>query len=192
MKRIALFLALVLAVVFSVPAIAAPFPDVPSNHWAYDAVNELASKGLILGYPDGTFRGNNPMTRYELAMVISRLVSYLEKISGGPSVDVSQFVTKGELANTLANYVTTDQLADYVTVDQLADYVTTDQLADYVTTDQLANYVTTDQLSNYVTTDQLSDYVTFDALADYVTTDQLANYVTTDQLSNYVTTDQLA
>ena len=191
-KRIALFLALVLAVVFSVPAIAAPFPDVPSNHWAYDAVNELASKGLIIGYPDGTFRGNNPLTRYEFAMVISRLISYLEKVSGGPSIDVSQFVTKGELANTLANYVTTDQLADYVTVDQLADYVTTDQLADYVTTDQLANYVTTDQLSNYVTTDQLSDYVTFDALADYVTTDQLANYVTTDQLSNYVTTDQLA
>lgn len=44
-----------------------PFRDVPLQHWAYDAVNELAALGIIIGYPDGTFRGGSAMTRYELA-----------------------------------------------------------------------------------------------------------------------------
>ncbi|MGC8972340.1 MAG: S-layer homology domain-containing protein, partial [bacterium] len=180
MKRLILLLTVVLALAFSAPVMSAPFSDVPSTHWAYDAVNELAAKGLILGYPDGTFRGNNPLTRYELAMILSRLIPQLEKIAEGPKIDVSEFVTKAELA---------EALADYVKLDDLADYVKADQLADYVTKDELANYVTTDQLADYVTADKLSDYVTFDALADYVTKDELANYVTTDQLADYVTAD---
>jgi len=200
-KRIILILTVVLALAFSAPVMSAPFADVPSNHWAYDAVRELAARGLIVGYPDGTFRGNNPLTRYELAMILSRLIPQLEKIAGGLAIDVSEFVTKAELAEALADYVklddladyvTADQLADYVTVDQLADYVTVDQLADYVTVDQLADYVTFDALANYVTNDDLADYVTVDQLADYVTVDQLADYVTVDQLADYVTVDQLA
>ena len=192
MKRLILILTVVLALAFSAPVMSAPFPDVPSNHWAYDAVNELASRGLIVGYPDGTFRGNNPLTRYELAMILSRLIPQLEKIAGGPAIDVSEFVTKAELAEALADYVKVDQLADYVKADQLADYVTFDALANYVTKDDLADYVTVDQLADYVTVDQLADYVTVDQLADYVTVDQLADYVTVDQLADYVTVDQLA
>jgi len=191
-KRLILILTVVLALAFSAPVMSAPFPDVPSNHWAYDAVNELASRGLIVGYPDGTFRGNNPLTRYELAMILSRLIPQLEKIAGGPAIDVSEFVTKAELAEALADYVKVDQLDDYVKADQLADYVTFDALANYVTKDDLADYVTADQLADYVTVDQLADYVTVDQLADYVTVDQLADYVTVDQLADYVTVDQLA
>jgi BMFP domain-containing protein YqiC len=191
-KRLILILTVVLALAFSAPVMSAPFPDVPSNHWAYDAVNELASRGLIVGYPDGTFRGNNPLTRYELAMILSRLIPQLEKIAGGPAIDVSEFVTKAELAEALADYVKVDQLDDYVKADQLADYVTFDALANYVTKDDLADYVTKDDLADYVTVDQLADYVTVDQLADYVTVDQLADYVTVDQLADYVTVDQLA
>ena len=51
----------------------ADFPDVPQDHWAYDAVSYLESEGFIVGYPDGTYRGARTLTRYEFAMVISRL-----------------------------------------------------------------------------------------------------------------------
>jgi len=54
-------------------AFAEPFPDVPLTHWAYDAVEYLASKGLVVGYPDGEFKGDRMLTRYEYAMIIARL-----------------------------------------------------------------------------------------------------------------------
>ena len=48
------------------------FPDVPENHWAYEYVNTLVSKGIIEGYPDGTFGGDRTMTRYEFAAMLFR------------------------------------------------------------------------------------------------------------------------
>ena len=55
----------------AVPAFAAnPFSDVPMNHWAYDAVEQLAAKGILEGYPNGTFKGNRAMTRYEIAQMV--------------------------------------------------------------------------------------------------------------------------
>jgi polyhydroxyalkanoate synthesis regulator phasin len=50
-------------------------PDVPKDHWAREAVEYLVSKGYIVGYPDGTFRGDSPVTRYQLALVLYRLLS---------------------------------------------------------------------------------------------------------------------
>jgi len=50
-------------------------PDVPKGHWAQEAVEYLVSKGYIVGYPDGTFRGDSPVTRYQLALVLYRLLS---------------------------------------------------------------------------------------------------------------------
>ncbi len=58
----------------SIPVAAqGAFSDVPSDHWAYAAVNELAADGLVIGYPDGLYKGNRAMTRYEFAMAISRI-----------------------------------------------------------------------------------------------------------------------
>jgi len=51
----------------------AQFSDVPIDHWAYDAVEYLAEEGFVTGYPDGTFQGDRQLTRYEFAMVISRV-----------------------------------------------------------------------------------------------------------------------
>ena len=48
------------------------FPDVPANHWAYEYVKDLADKGLVEGYPDGEFKGDRTMTRYEYAAIIYR------------------------------------------------------------------------------------------------------------------------
>ena len=56
-------------------ALANPFDDVPRDHWAYDAVQELAKDGVIDGYGDNTFRGDKMMTRYEMAHLVGRAVS---------------------------------------------------------------------------------------------------------------------
>ena len=50
------------------------FPDVPSNHWAYEYVNKLHDLGIVEGYPDGNFDGNRMMTRYEFAAVVYRAI----------------------------------------------------------------------------------------------------------------------
>jgi hypothetical protein len=57
---------------------ANPFSDVPENSWAYDAVRQLAAAGLVTGYPDNTFKGNRPMTRYEMAVLINRAVNAIQ------------------------------------------------------------------------------------------------------------------
>ena len=50
------------------------FPDVPSNHWAYEAVSDLSRRGLVEGYPDGTFGGDRLLTRYEFAQIVYRAI----------------------------------------------------------------------------------------------------------------------
>lgn len=52
-----------------------PFSDVPSDHWSYDAVTELASDGVINGYGDGTFRGDKHITRYEMAQMVAKAMA---------------------------------------------------------------------------------------------------------------------
>jgi hypothetical protein len=56
----------------------ASFPDVPENHWAYEAIASLAKDGYIKGYPDGTFKGQRPMTRYEAAVLVNRAVQSIK------------------------------------------------------------------------------------------------------------------
>ncbi|HYM70628.1 MAG TPA: S-layer homology domain-containing protein, partial [bacterium] len=80
MRNIAVAVATALVFAMVAPAFAQPFADVPTNHWAYDAIAELAAKGLIEGYPDGTFKGDRAMTRYEMAMVVARLLARIESI----------------------------------------------------------------------------------------------------------------
>ena len=74
MKKFAIAAAAVIIAALAVPALAAtnPFMDVPASHWAYDAVAQLASRGVISGYPDGSFKGSQPSTRYEMASIIAR------------------------------------------------------------------------------------------------------------------------
>ena len=52
-----------------------PFADVPTDHWAYQAVDTLQKAGVVIGYPDGTYGGRRPMTRYEFAVAIARLLA---------------------------------------------------------------------------------------------------------------------
>ena len=63
------------------------FPDVASNHWAYEAVSDLSHRGLVEGYPDGTFGGDRLLTRYEFAEIVYRA------LQNGVQVD-EQLVTE--------------------------------------------------------------------------------------------------
>jgi hypothetical protein len=60
-------------------ASATPFSDVPANHWAYQYIQSLAADGIIDGYPDGKFKGDRPLTRYEMAVVIARVIAKLQE-----------------------------------------------------------------------------------------------------------------
>ena len=56
-------------------AAANPFEDVPIDHWAYDAIAQLAAEGVIEGYGDGTYRGDQEITRYEMAQMVARAMA---------------------------------------------------------------------------------------------------------------------
>ncbi|MFS8491891.1 MAG: S-layer homology domain-containing protein [Limnochorda sp.] len=79
-KGLAALLAGLMVLALSVPALAQqrPFPDVPASHWAAESVELLRAAGLVIGYPDGEFKGNRQLTRYEWAMIVARLVDRLD------------------------------------------------------------------------------------------------------------------
>lgn len=71
-----LLLAAVIALGVSNSALAAnPFSDLPQGHWAYASVAKLAEAGVVDGYPDGEFKGDNLMTRYEMAQIVAKALA---------------------------------------------------------------------------------------------------------------------
>jgi hypothetical protein len=81
-KTLKYALSAVLGLAILTPALAQQFPDVvPPEHWAYDAVLRLKNAGLLVGYPDGKFRGPRNATRYEMAVAIHATYDFLKKIT---------------------------------------------------------------------------------------------------------------
>lgn len=80
MKKFVVAVAVVALVAFAAPVFAAtnPFMDVPMNHWAYDAIGQLAAHGILSGYPDGTYKGKQPTTRYEMASALARALAVVD------------------------------------------------------------------------------------------------------------------
>ena len=83
---------------------AAPFLDTPTNHWAYESVQDLAKRGIVIGYPDGTYGGKRPMTRYEFAVAIERALMTID------AMVKAQAGTPAPAGTPPTNYVTQDQL----------------------------------------------------------------------------------
>jgi len=67
--------ALVIGAASTTFAAANPFSDVPADSWTYDAVSKLASDGIVNGYPDGTYKGEKTMTRYEMAQIVAKAMT---------------------------------------------------------------------------------------------------------------------
>ncbi len=75
MKKTLVF-AMAMALGVSATAFAAnPFSDLPAGHWAYASVAKLAAAGIVDGYPDGTFKGDRTMTRYEMAQIVAKALA---------------------------------------------------------------------------------------------------------------------
>ncbi len=66
------------ALLISSAAFAQTYPEVPTGHWAYDAIEELSNDGIIKGYPDGTYKGNRNLTRNEFALALRDALSTLK------------------------------------------------------------------------------------------------------------------
>jgi len=112
----------------------AEYPDVPRGHWAYEAINKLSQAGVLEGYPDGNYYGNKPMTRYEFAVAIARLLQRqgptTQAVKGdkgdrgdvgpagpaGPAGAGSNFVLPNDLVRTgqIANFITRQEVNDLI------------------------------------------------------------------------------
>ena len=101
MKKI-LALAAAAALTAGVSAYAAnPFSDVSTDDWAYQAVSDLSDQGVVEGYPDGTFKGERNITRYELAQIIARLMAKEDQLNAEQRATLDKLA--GEYADELAN-----------------------------------------------------------------------------------------
>ena len=101
MKKI-LALAAVAALTAGVSAYAAnPFSDVTPDDWAFQAVSDLSAQGVVEGYPDGSFKGERNMTRYELAQIIARLMAKEDQLNAEQQATLDKLA--GEYADELAN-----------------------------------------------------------------------------------------
>ena len=106
-----LLLAAVMALGVNAGVYAAnPFSDVPAGHWAYDAVNKLASEGVVEGYPGGTYGGDRLMTRYEMAQIVAKAMAK------GANVDRLAAEFAGELDSLGVRVANLEKKADNVRI----------------------------------------------------------------------------
>ncbi len=112
MKK-SLVLAMAMALGISATAFAAnPFSDVPAGHWAYASVAKLAAAGIVDGYPDGTFKGDNLMTRYEMAQIVAK--AYAKGAIGADDKLMAEFAD--ELDNLGVRVAKLEKKADNVKI----------------------------------------------------------------------------
>ena len=104
------------------------FPDIEENHWAYVAVDDMAKRGLLVGYPDGTFKGDRAVTRYEFAEVIHRAIEKAKEL--GQTVD-SRLVE--EFKPELMRYAVEGKKLERVHVNKSTKEVKRDQYGTIIT-----------------------------------------------------------
>ena len=110
----ALTTALVVGAASTTFAAANPFSDVPADHWAYDAVSQLAADGVIEGYGDSTFKGNRNITRYEMAQMVAKAMA--KNTSGADKALVDKLAAEfaAELNNLGVRVANLERNADMV------------------------------------------------------------------------------
>lgn len=106
MKRFFVLFAVALVLAVAAPVLAGPFSDVPQDHWAYSALEKLQATGIITGYADGTFQGKNTLTRYEIAVIVSRLLDQV----------AAERALLAEKVDALENGLTAGQAEDVIAI----------------------------------------------------------------------------
>ncbi|RCW81074.1 phage shock protein A [Halanaerobium sp. DL-01] len=131
MKKLTVLLVAVMLLTAAFSVSASTFSDVPSNHWSYDAINKLVASGVITGYPDGSFRGGQPMTRYEMAVMVSRALDNIaaeraaleEKVDDmGSGLTTAQAQDVTAIVKALMEKNTNEELSD-AQAEEVADMV---------------------------------------------------------------------
>ncbi|SDG82768.1 S-layer homology domain-containing protein [Selenomonas sp. WCT3] len=122
----ALTTALVVGAASTTFAAANPFSDVPADHWAYDAVAQLAQDGVITGYGDGTYKGQKQITRYEMAVMVARAMAKSQNVtvSGNDKALLDKLAAEfgDELNNLGVRVANLEKNADKVKWNGTAEY----------------------------------------------------------------------
>ena len=128
----ALTTALVVGAASTTFAAANPFSDVPADHWAYDAVSQLAADGVIEGYGDTTFRGQQNITRYEMAQMIAKAMAKTD-VSAADKALIDKLAAEfsDELNNLGVRVSNLERNADMVKWNGMARYTYTQDKYEY-------------------------------------------------------------
>ena len=115
--------ALVVGAASTTFAAANPFTDVPADHWAYDAVKELAADGVIEGYGDNSFQGDKNITRYEMAQMVAKAMAKTN-VSGNDKAIIDKLAAEfsDELNNLGVRVANLEKNADKVAWHGTAEY----------------------------------------------------------------------
>ena len=119
----ALTTALVVGAASTTFAATNPFSDVPADHWAYDAVSQLAADGVIEGYGDDTFKGDKNITRYEMAQMVAKAMAKTN-VSGNDKAIIDKLAAEfsDELNNLGVRVANLEKNADKVKWNGTAEY----------------------------------------------------------------------
>lgn len=124
MKKIIFMIMIIFLTAAVLPAGAQSFSDLPANHWAYDAINKLVEAGIIEGYPDGEYKGQRTMSRYEMAVMLSRALDriYNEMDAMDAGLTMGQAEDTAAVVRALMEKNLKDEISDGQ-VEEVADIV---------------------------------------------------------------------
>lgn len=124
MKKLVLIMIVLFSLAAILPAGAQSFSDVPANHWSYEAINKLVQAGIVEGYPDGEYKGQRNMSRYEMAVMVSRALDTIENEMEAmdSGLTMSQAQKSAAVIRALMERNTQDELSDQQ-VEEVADIV---------------------------------------------------------------------
>lgn len=124
MKKLVLIMIVLFSLAAILPAGAQSFSDVPADHWSYEAINKLVQAGIVEGYPDGEYKGQRQMSRYEMAVMVGRALdrieSEMEAMDSG--LNMAQAQDAAAVIRALMEKNTQDELSDQQ-VEEVADIV---------------------------------------------------------------------
>ncbi|MEQ8191815.1 MAG: S-layer homology domain-containing protein [Candidatus Eremiobacterota bacterium] len=109
------------------PASASPLSEIEKDNWVYDALSFLEDRRLIEGYPDGFFKGDRPLTRYEAAMTVARILSKLQLLEASTpkKPDLSLYITEDEreLLNKLVKEFNSELTSHGITITNIENTI---------------------------------------------------------------------